>query len=141
MNELKPKESVLFICKNNSGRSQMAEGLFKHIYGDIYDVSSGGSDPKEVNPLTIQVMAEIGIDISGNSSTNLKEYHGREFDYVVNLCSDKDCPVFLNGKKVIYHEFKDPKTYSHGKLTTMDVFRLIRDEIKEWLENSLINEI
>lgn len=136
-----PKKTILFVCRNNSGRSQMAEGLFKNLYGDKFHVSSGGSDPKEVNPLTIQIMGEIGIDISGQTSTNLKEYQGREFDYVVNLCGDKDCALFLNGKKVIYHEFKDPKTYHNGELTTMDVFRLIRDEIKDWLEGSLIHEI
>lgn len=135
------KKSVLFICKNNSGRSQMAEGLLKSSYGNKYDVYSAGSDPKGVNPLSIKVMAEIGIDISDQSSTTLKEYQGQEFDYVVTLCDDGNCPVFLNGKKYIHYAFKDPATYSKDKLEKIDVFRIIRDEIKYWIENSLINDI
>ncbi|MGF7117445.1 arsenate reductase ArsC [Methanobacterium oryzae] len=136
-------KSVLFICKNNSGRSQMAEGLLKHIHGDKYDVYSAGSDPKGVSPLSVKFMAEIGIDISNQSSTNLKEYQGQEFDYVVTLCGDEDevCPVFLSGKKYIYHGFKDPATYFENNLEKIDIFRLIRDEIKDWIENSFINDI
>lgn len=134
-------KSVLFICKNNSGRSQMAEGLLKHIQGDKYDVYSAGSDPKGVSPLSVKVMAEIGIDISNQSSTNLKEYHGQGFDYVVTLCDEGNCPIFLSGKKYISHEFKDPATYSENNMEKIDVFRLIRDEIKDWIENSFINDI
>ena len=135
------KKSVLFICKNNSGRSQMAEGLLKHIHGDKYNVYSAGSDPKGVNPLTIEIMSEIGIDISDHSSDHLKEFEGREFDYVVTLCEDGSCPVFLNGKKYIHYEFKDPATYFEDNLEKTYVFRIIRDEIKDWIENSLINDI
>ncbi|MGZ7158965.1 MAG: arsenate reductase ArsC [Methanobacterium sp.] len=141
MNDLNTKKSILFICKNNSGRSQMAEGLLKRAYGDKFNVYSGGIDPKEVNPMTIEVMAEIGIDISHYSSTNVVEYQGREFDYVITICDDENCPVFLDGKKFIFHEFNDPKTYSNGDIEKMDIFRNIRDEIKDWIENSLINEI
>lgn len=135
------KNSVLFICKNNSGRSQMAEGLLKYINGDKCDVYSAGSDPKGVNPLTIETMAEIGIDISNQTSTHLKEFQGQEFDYVVTLCEEGSCPVFLTGKKYIYHEFKDPATYFDDNLEKTDVFRVIRDEIKNWIEKSLINDI
>jgi len=135
------KKRVLFICKNNSGRSQMAEGLLKHIHGDKYDVSSAGSDPKGVNPLTIQIMSEIGIDISDHSSDHLKEFEGQEFDYVVTLCEEGECPLFIGGKKYIYHEFKDPATYFEDNLEKTDVFRLIRNEIKDWIKKSLINDI
>lgn len=134
-------KSVLFICKNNAGRSQMAEGLLKNNYGDKYDVYSCGSDPKEVSPLTIEVMAEIGIDISDQFVTHLEEYQGRKFDYVVTLCEDKNCPVFWEAKKYIHHEFKDPKTYSKGNMKKIEIFRIIRDEIKDWIENSFINSI
>ncbi len=134
------KKSVLFICKNNSGRSQMAEGILKSVYGDKYNVYSAGSDPKGVNPLTIKIMAEIGIDISNQSSTDVKEYQNREFDYVVTLCEEGICPVFLNGKKYINYEFKDPATY-YEDMEKIDVFRIIRDEIKDWIKNSLINDI
>jgi arsenate reductase len=137
------KENVLFICKNNSGRSQMAEGLLKHIHGDKYNVYSAGSDPKEVNPLTIEVMAEIGINISNHSSNHLKEFQGKEFDYVITLCGNgnETCPLFLGGKKYIYQGFKDPANYCEDNLEKIDVFRIIRDEIKDWIENSFIKNI
>ncbi|WP_414469939.1 arsenate reductase ArsC [Methanobacterium sp. ACI-7] len=132
---------VLFICKNNSGRSQMAEGLLKRIYSHKYEVCSAGSDPKGVNPLTIEVMAEIGIDISNQSSDHIKEYEGQEFDYVVTLCEDGSCPIFLSGKKYVHYEFKDPATYSKDNMEKIGVFRIIRDEIKDWIENSFVNHI
>ncbi len=118
----------------------MAEGLLKHVYGYKYEVYSGGIDPKEVSPLTWEVMAEIGIDISDQSSTDIKEYEGLEFDYVITLCDDGNCPVFLNGRKCIHHKFRDPKTYSSGSMKRIDIFRSIRDEIKEWIEKSFLND-
>ena len=135
------KKSVLFICKNNSGRSQMAEGLFRHVYGVKYDVYSGGIDPKKVNPLTIVVMAEIGINISDQTSTNLIEYQEQEFDYIITLCDDKNCIFPLNGKNLIHYEFKDPITYNKGTMEDIEVFRIIRDEIREWIESSLSMKI
>lgn len=135
------RKSLLFICKNNSGRSQMAEGLLRHIYGDKYDIYSAGSDPKGVNPLTIEIMAEIGIDISNQSSTHLEDYLEHEFDYVVTLCDDGECPIFPGSNKYLHHEFKDPATYFDDNMGKTDVFRLIRNEIKDWIENSFIKEI
>jgi arsenate reductase len=129
-------KKVLFICKNNSGRSQMAEALLKEIYGDYYKVYSGGSDPKEINPLTIEVLKELGIDISQKRSKSLSEFQGREFDYVVTLCGDGEdsCPVFLDGKKYIHHGFTDPRSFTGDEKTRLDLFRSVRDEIKEWIE-------
>ena len=88
-------------------------------------------------------MAEIGIDISDHSSNHLKEYWGQEFDCVVTLWGnhDESCPMFLGGKKYIYQGFKDPATYYGNNLEKIDIFRLIRDEIKNWIENSFINDI
>ena len=134
------KKSVLFICKNNAGRSQMAEGLLRHIYGDKYDAFSAGFDPKEISPLSIQVLAEIGADISNQYSKSIKEYEGKEFDYVVVLCDDS-CPSFIDGKKCINHKFRDPKASSNGIMDKKGVFRSIRDEIKDWIENSFIEYI
>ncbi len=93
----KSKEKVLIICNHNSARSQIAEGLLKSLYGDYYDVYSAGSDPTTVNPYAIKVMAEIGVDISGNRSKSLKEFDGLEFDYVVTVCGGdgQACPIFL----------------------------------------------
>jgi arsenate reductase (thioredoxin) len=130
------KKKVLFICKNNSGRSQMAEALLENTYGDHYQVYSAGSDPQKINPLTIEVLKEIGIEMSGKRSKNLNEFHEYEFDYVVSLCGDKDevCPVFINGKKHIHHGFIDPRSFTGNKNTKLELFRVVRDEIKEWIE-------
>jgi len=70
------KKRVLFICKNNSGRSQMAEGILRHLYGDRYEAFSAGSDPKEINPLTVRVMEEMGVDMSGHESKSIMKFRG-----------------------------------------------------------------
>jgi arsenate reductase (thioredoxin) len=130
------KERVIFICNNNAGRSQMAEGLLRHLYGDSYDVLSAGLDPSRVSSLAIKVMAELGIDISESESKNLKIFQGMEFDYVVTLCgsADEPCPVPLKGKKYIHHSFRDLRGVKGTEEEKLVLFRLIRDEIREWIE-------
>jgi arsenate reductase (thioredoxin) len=130
------KKKVLFICKNNSGRSQMAEALLENTYGDHYQVYSAGSHPTKISPLTIEVLNEIGIDISHKCSKSLNEFQEAYFDYVASLCGDKDevCPVFLNGKTYLHHGFPDPRSFKGDKNTKRDFFRKIRDEIQAWLE-------
>lgn len=128
------KKKVLFICKNNSGRSQMAEGLLKHYYGEYYEVYSAGSIPSSINPLTIEVMSEIGIDISDHESKNLKKFQGMGFHYIITLCSPEEisCPVFPDGKILIHYQFTDPRVMG----TTQEkliLLRTVRDEIKEWI--------
>ena len=130
------KKKVLFICKNNSGRSQMAESLLENTYGDHYLVYSAGSHPTEINPLTIEVLNEIGIDISHKCSKSLNKFQKADFDYVASLCGDKDelCPVFLNGKTYLHRGFADPRSFKGDKNTKRDFFRKIRDEIQAWIE-------
>jgi len=120
------KKRVLFICRNNSGRSQMAEGILRNMYGEHYHVQSAGSQPREINPLTVRVMEEIGIDMSSHKPTDLRELEGEEFDVVVSLC-DEACPVFPGGKRFMHAEFPDP---AGGDIAR---FRRIRDEISEWI--------
>lgn len=129
------KKRVLFICENNSGRSQMAEGLLRHFYGDIYEVYSAGIHPKPVNKLTIKVLAEIGVDISCIESKNLDKFKGMDFDCVVILCDGQNaCPFFIGGKKFIHHKITDPALYKDLKDSTKtEMFRMVRDEIKEWI--------
>lgn len=130
------KKKVLFICKNNSGRSQMAEGLLRHYYGNIYDVYSAGSHPKPVNNLTKKVLVEIGVDISHLESKNLTRFNGMNFDCVVTLCDDENaCPLFIGGEKFIHHKFTDPASYKDLKDSSkIEMFRILRDEIKEWMK-------
>jgi arsenate reductase len=96
MTTQKLKEKVLIICNHNSARSQIAEGLLKSLYGKYYEVYSAGSDPTNINPYAIKVLAEIGVDISENRSKSLKEFDGLEFDYVVTVCGGdgQACPFF-----------------------------------------------
>jgi arsenate reductase (thioredoxin) len=130
------RETVIFVCKNNAGRSQIAESLLRHLYGEYYEVYSAGTDPKFVNPLLVQIMAELGIDMSGAASKSLKDFQGMEFDYVVTLCSEAEesCPSFFSGKKYIHHGFKDPKAFKGTKNDKTELFRAIIDEIREWIE-------
>jgi arsenate reductase len=134
----KLKEKVLIICKHNSARSQIAEGLLKSLYGKYYDVYSAGSDPTAVNPYAINVMAEIGVDISENLSKNLKEFDGLEFDYVVTVCGgdSQACPFFSGGKTYFHESFEDPSEVDGTDQDKTDAFRRTRDEIKEWIEKT-----
>ena len=135
------KEKVLFLCNHNSVRSQMAEGLLKSLYDEYYDVKSAGNDPSELNPYAVQVMVEIGVDISKHRSKSLKEFEGIEFDYVVTVCggTGEGCPVFLGGKKYLHEPFEDPASVKGHEDDKIIAFRIIRDELKVWIENTFKN--
>ncbi|MDI6643853.1 MAG: arsenate reductase ArsC [Methanobacteriaceae archaeon] len=129
------KKSVLFICNHNSARSQMAEGLLRKIYGKFYKVFSAGLSSSEINPLTYEVMEEIGIDMSNHRSKGLEEFKDKEVDIVVTVChgAQEACPIFLGGKKYIHKGFKDPSNFKGTEKEKIIQFREIRDEIKEWI--------
>lgn len=131
------KEKVLFMCIHNAARSQMAEGLFRHLYGNNFDVYSAGSEPQSVDPLAIKVMEEIGIDISSHRSKSLKEFEGQEFDYVITVCGNpyNACPFFVGGKKYFKQPFEDPSTFKGTEEEKLEFFRVIRDELKFWIED------
>jgi len=130
------KKSVLFICNHNSARSQMAEGLLRELYGKFYKVFSAGLISSNINPLTLDVMEEIGIDMSNHRSKSLEEFKGKEMDIVVTVCegAKESCPVFLEGKKFIHKGFKDPSNFQGTRNDKKILFREIRDEIKEWIK-------
>lgn len=134
------KTKVLFICRNNAGRSQLAEGLLRHLHGDRYQVASAGSDPKPINPLTLEVLKEIGVDTSGQKSKGLQKFEGQEFDLVVSLCGgeEENCPVFLTTAEFIHQGFPDPRSISVNHHLTpeekLEEFRLVRDHIRDWIE-------
>jgi arsenate reductase (thioredoxin) len=132
----KVKKKVLFICKHNSARSQMAEGLLNLLYGEYYDVYSAGSNPTILNPYAVKVLEEVDIDISGNHSKSLKKFEGFEFDYVVTVCGEEDdaCPFFPGGKHYLHESFLDPSKVDGTDNEKTDAFRKIRDEIKGWIK-------
>jgi arsenate reductase len=135
------KEKVLFLCNHNSSRSQMAEGLLKSLYGEFYDVNSAGNEPNTLNPYAVQVMAEVGVDISKYRSKSLKEFEGIEFDYIVTVCgrSGEVCPVFLGGKQYLHEPFEDPASVKGNDDDIIIIFRRIRDELKVWIEKTFKN--
>ncbi len=120
----------------------MAEGLLKHITQNRYDVFSAGTNPSIVRPEAIKVLAEIGIDISNNRSKSIEEFKNMEIDYVLTVCDNakENCPYFPAKTKVIHHSFDDPPGIGEAdEITTLKVFRRVRDEIKKYLNESIEN--
>lgn len=126
---------VLFLCTHNSARSQMAEGLLRHIGKGRFEVHSAGTEATEVRPLAIRAMDEIGIDISGHRSKTLDEYIGQHFDYVITVCdqANESCPIFPSDPKRIHWSFPDPSAAEGTEEECLAVFRKTRDEISSRL--------
>ncbi|MGE5381076.1 MAG: arsenate reductase ArsC [Methylocystaceae bacterium] len=135
------KKRVLFVCTQNSSRSQMAEGLMKYWYGDDYAAFSAGTSPFRVNPYAIRAMAEMGIDISSHYSKSINEFAGQEFDYIVTVCDHarETCPYFPGGKEYIHHSFEDPAAAEGSDQEMLTAFIRVRDEIKSWLDRFVNN--
>lgn len=131
---------ILVLCTGNSCRSQIAEGFFRHYGGSNVEVYSAGLTPKGVHPIAIQVMKEIGIDISGQTSNHLNEYLGLKFDYIITVCDNaaSNCPVFPGDATRLHWPFDDPAHATGTDEQVLNEFRRVRDEIgqrvKEWME-------
>jgi len=126
------KKRVLFLCTANSCRSQMAEGIANHFWGDKMEAFSAGTKVSFVNPTAIEVMKEIGIDISKHRSKNLSEFDGQNFDFVITLCGDANetCPLYIGGTKKTHIGFDDPAKATGSREYILREFRRVRDEIK-----------
>jgi arsenate reductase (thioredoxin) len=125
------RKRVLILCTGNSARSQMAEGLLRHLAGDRFDVASAGVAPTEVRPEAIAVMRELGIDISHHRSKSVDEFLGQDFDYVITVCdnANEQCPIFPSNTKRIHWSFEDPAAAAGDEQARLAVFRRVRDEI------------
>ena len=134
------KKRVLILCTGNSARSQMAEGLLRHDGGDDFDVASAGVVASFVRPQSIEVMREIGVDISGHRSKSVDEFQGREFDYVITVCDNANerCPVFPGKTQRIHWSFDDPAAAEGDESARLAVFRRVRDEIRERLRSFIL---
>jgi arsenate reductase len=119
--------SILFLCVANSARSQMAEGLARARFGDRVRVQSAGSAPSRLNPVAVEVMAEIGIDISGQSSKSVETIDPATVDTVVTLCAEEVCPVFLGQARRLHWPLPDPAAAPPD--ARLEKFREVRDEI------------
>ena len=133
------KERVLFICTHNSARSQMAEGLLRHLAGDRFEVESAGTEATHVRPLALEAMREIGIDISGQRSKTIDSLGDRRFDLVVTVCDSarEACPVFPGSTRRLHWSFDDPSAATGSERERLAVFRRVRDEIREKIEREL----
>ena len=148
MNKIK----VLFLCIHNSARSQMAEGLLRHFYGEKYEVFSAGSSPTQVHPLAIKVMAEIRIDISKQTSKSIEEFRNKDIDVVASVCRSsakvicpfcsspiiRGRPEIINttlpgAKHYVHHGFTDPSEMGESDEEKLAAFRRTRDDIKKWV--------
>ena len=129
------KKRVLFLCTANSSRSQMAEGIANHFFGDKIAAFSAGTQASFVNRMAIEVMKEIGIDILKQQSKNLSAFDGQSFDYVITLCgsANETCPLYIGGTKKTHIGFDDPAKAQGTKEEVLHEFRHVRDEIKERL--------
>jgi arsenate reductase len=136
------KTKVLFVCTHNSARSQMAEGLLRHLAGDRCEVMSAGTESTHVRPLAVRAMDELGIDISGQESMTLERYLGETFDYVITVCDDANeaCPVFPGARRRLHWSFEDPAQATGSDEERRRVFQSVRDQIRERMEGELLTE-
>lgn len=129
-------DSILFLCVANSARSQMAEGLARHLFGDAVRVQSAGSEPSRVNPFAIKAMAELGIDLGTHSSKSVQTIDPNGVDLVITLCAEEVCPVFLSRAPRMHWPLQDPDR-KHEDLTDeerLQHFRVARDQIRARVE-------
>jgi arsenate reductase (thioredoxin) len=132
------KVRILFLCTGNSCRSQMAEAWTRELKGETFDPYSAGVEARGVDPFAIQVMMEVGVDISGQESKNVDTLQDMQFDYVVTLCSHAQdvCPFFPARTSVIHVAFDDPPTLAAHETAQEDSlkhYRRVRDEIRTFV--------
>ena len=146
------KVKVLFLCTHNSARSQLAEGLLRHFYGDRYEVFSAGATPTQMNPFAIKVMDELGIDISTQRSKSIEEFRGKDIDLVISVCESSvsvicpfcssqkvgDRPKIIDetvpgAKRYLHRPFSNPSEVEGNNEEKLAAFHRIRDDIRKWI--------
>ena len=142
--EKSKKQKVIFLCTQNSARSQMAEGFLRHYGGDRFEAYSAGTEPTgEIHPYAVEVMKEVGIDISDQYPKRLKTYLGKMgFNYLIIVCAraEKNCPKTFPGVHArISWLFDDPRGEDVPEEDMLESFREVRDEIEQkiltWIDN------
>jgi arsenate reductase len=131
------KKKILFLCVHNSARSQMAAALLNSMCGDAFEAESAGTEPSVVNPLAIEVMNEMGIDISGNKTRSVFDVFksGTLFAYAITVCDEASerCPIFPRAK-MLHWNFPDPSTFTGTYSERVDQTRAVRDAITKRIE-------
>jgi arsenate reductase len=131
---MKSRKQVLFLCTGNSARSQMAEGLLRHMAGDVFDAFSAGTHPAGLNPGAVTAMKAIGVDISSQRSKHVAEFASRRFDYVITVCdrAKESCPMFPGADALLHWSFDDPAAAEGPEQTR--IFHRVRDEIHKQMK-------
>jgi arsenate reductase (thioredoxin) len=128
------RRKVLFLCGENSCRSQMAEGFLRSMAGEAFEAYSAGSIATSVNPLAVSVMEEAGVEISAQRSKHVSEFDGWEFDFVITVCAEgapESCPVFAGAAaRRIAWDIEDPAAATGSQSRVMDAFRSARDDLR-----------
>lgn len=130
-----PKKNVLFVCIHNSARSQMAEAFLNQFCGDEFRALSAGIEPGKLNPVVVDAMREIGVDISGNETKSVADVlkSGQSFDFVVTVCDETSaerCPVFPGGTTRLHWGFPDPSSFQGPPEERLALTRNVRDAIQ-----------
>jgi len=132
---------VLFLCTGNSARSQMAEAFLRHYAADEFEAYSAGLEPKGIHPLTVQVMQEVGLDLSDQYPKSVSDYLGHiHFGYVITVCANAEerCPIFPGISQRLHWPLDDPAAFSGTDDARLHKFREVRDQIDDqiraWLE-------
>jgi arsenate reductase len=133
MSAAESKVRVLILCTGNSARSQMAEGLLRHLGGGRYEVFSAGTKPVGLNPLAIEALRELGIDISTQRSKSVAEFAGQQFATVITVCDNaaEQCPVFAGAPRRVHWSLPDPAAVSGAPEEKLAAFRRVRDELEK----------
>lgn len=134
------KKRVIFVCVHNSARSQMAEAFLKRVAGDRFRAQSAGLEPGRLNPVVVEVMKEISIDISRNSTNSMYDFiqEGRTYDYVITVCDESSassCPVFPGDARRFHWSFDDPSGFSGTSPEILEKTRAVRDQIRSKIED------
>ena len=137
------KPKVLFLCTGNSARSQMAEGYVRHVAGDSFEPLSAGIEPKGLNPLAVEAMSEIGIDISQQKSKDVVSFLGQYIPYIVTVCDNarERCPIFPRTYKFLHWGFDDPAAAQGTREEKLAVFRRVRDEIAKKIDQEFVSSV
>ncbi len=133
------KTKILFLCTGNSCRSQMAEGWARALKGDVIEPYSAGIEKHGINERAVRVMAEAGVDISGQQSRLISELPVQDFDYVVTVCdhAHESCPLFPGTARVVHRGFDDPPRLAAAAASeeeALEHYRRVRDEIRSFVE-------
>ena len=133
---------ILVLCTGNSCRSQMAEGLLSYFSTNT-KVYSAGTKPEKINPFAIKAMAEMGIDISKNTSNHVDEYTDIDFDYVFAVCDNAKelCPIYPKAKQMIHHSFTDPADATGTEQEQLRVYVEVRDQLSDYFKDFAKNKL